>query len=289
MINPSSNPSYLGFGYLPSGHWRADWRPRLFGAPNLMKRLQVFDILRALDVQPTDTVLDVGCASGYITVELAKLAKTAVGIDVLPDIEARPVPAPLAGRLVFKRASGAALPFPDNSFDRILASEVLPMLPDPRAFMPEIARVLKPGGALVVVNGLGPLPISDAYDADSPRLRALRARYPQRFPSSYDDYVRTLQRLFGTSQTRFLSESEIAAIVTSGGFRIVERSGSPRAAGGDWIAWEQFRLYLDKGEVLPAQNFFLRFLWLSLRSLFDRRDYRGGLILRCAGTKANGG
>jgi ubiquinone/menaquinone biosynthesis C-methylase UbiE len=289
MINPSSKPSYLGFGYLPSGHWRADWRPRLFGAPNLIKRLQVFDILRALDVRPTDTVLDVGCASGYITVELAKLAKSAIGIDVLPGIESRPVPATLAGRLVFKHASGAALPFPDNSFDRVLASEVLPMLPDPRAFMPEIARVLKPDGTLVVVNGLGPLPISDAYDANSPRLRALRERYPQRFPASYDDYVRALQRLFGTPQTRFLSEAEIAAIVTSGGFRIVERTGSPRAAGGDWVAWEQFRLYLDKGEALPAQNFLLRFLWLSFRSLFDRRDYRGGLILRCVGTKAGGG
>ena len=43
------------------------------------------------------------------------------------------------------------LPFPDGSFDRIIAAEVLEHIPDDRAAMAEIARVLRPGGRLAIM------------------------------------------------------------------------------------------------------------------------------------------
>ncbi|MGO1050624.1 class I SAM-dependent methyltransferase [Crossiella sp. CA198] len=45
---------------------------------------------------------------------------------------------------------GAALPFPDNAFDRIMAAEVLEHVPDDDAVVGELARVLAPGGLLAV-------------------------------------------------------------------------------------------------------------------------------------------
>ena len=42
------------------------------------------------------------------------------------------------------------LPFPDASFDRVIASEVLEHIPDDEAAMAELARVLRPGGSMAV-------------------------------------------------------------------------------------------------------------------------------------------
>ena len=43
-----------------------------------------------------------------------------------------------------------ALPFADGTFDRVIASEVLEHIPDDTAAMRELARVLRPGGAMAV-------------------------------------------------------------------------------------------------------------------------------------------
>src|SRR3546814_8619033 len=47
-------------------------------------------------------------------------------------------------------ADGALLPFPDQSFEAVICSEVLEHVPDPRLVLDEIARVLKPGGCLLL-------------------------------------------------------------------------------------------------------------------------------------------
>ncbi|MFW8594127.1 class I SAM-dependent methyltransferase [Cribrihabitans neustonicus] len=44
------------------------------------------------------------------------------------------------------------LDFPDNSFDMVAAMHVLSVVPDPERVMQEIARVLKPGGKVVITN-----------------------------------------------------------------------------------------------------------------------------------------
>ncbi|MCU1619903.1 MAG: putative methyltransferase, partial [Modestobacter sp.] len=64
-----------------------------------------------------------------------------------------------------------ALPVPDASVDRVIASEVLEHIPDDRAAIAEIARVLKPGGRVAVtVPRYGPERIcwalSDAYHSN---------------------------------------------------------------------------------------------------------------------------
>src|SRR3546814_2135706 len=49
-------------------------------------------------------------------------------------------------------ADGALLPFPDQSFEAVICSEVLEHVPDPRLVLDEIARVLKPGGCLLLTR-----------------------------------------------------------------------------------------------------------------------------------------
>lgn len=168
---------------------------RMVGAPNVMKRLQMGDILAALDLDAESTVLDFGCGSGYLTYEIARRAQKAVGIDI-HSVDKNMIPPELDGRLEFRRVSGTELPFSEDLFDVVLMSEVLPMVEDPRVFLREACRVLKPGGRIVFVNPLDRLGVRKAYDENSWLVRV--SKRLGRAPGSYDDYTRELQAAFGT-------------------------------------------------------------------------------------------
>jgi ubiquinone/menaquinone biosynthesis C-methylase UbiE len=277
-IGPSSSVTYRSFGFIPSGSLAADLRGRLFGAPNLFKRLQARDIMAALDIRAGETVLDFGCGSGYFTIEMAKLAGKAYGIDVNPYIASIAVPPALAGRLEYLVVEGQRLPFADGHFDRVLASEVLPMISDPAEFLAEIRRVLKPNGRLVVVNGAGHPAIRDAYRASSGWLRLLRRLYPGRMPRDYDEYCRILQGSFRTGQRGFLSEDEICRLLRGSGFEVARVGYSPGYLAGSWLSWSQFLLYLRTGRTLTQEHFALKYCLLALLRPLEWRRYQGGLL-----------
>jgi len=58
--------------------------------------------------------------------------------------------APLSARAQVVRGDATAMPFPDASFDRVIAAEVLEHIPGDQRAMNEIARVLRPGGVAAV-------------------------------------------------------------------------------------------------------------------------------------------
>jgi SAM-dependent methyltransferase len=78
------------------------------------------------------------------------------------------------------QANALQLPFPNGSFDRIVASEVLEHIPDDRMAIAELVRVLRPGGTMAVtVPRCGPEVVnwllSDAYhDVPGGHIRIYR-------------------------------------------------------------------------------------------------------------------
>jgi ubiquinone/menaquinone biosynthesis C-methylase UbiE len=119
-------------------------------------RQKTVDLAR---IQPGETVLDVGCGTGTLVMEVARRvgrAGRAAGID------------PGRQQIARARAKGARrnvpsefqigvieqIPFPDQTFDVVFSTLMMHHLPASlkRLGLAEIARVLKPGGRLVIAD-----------------------------------------------------------------------------------------------------------------------------------------
>ncbi|HEU5034633.1 MAG TPA: class I SAM-dependent methyltransferase [Mycobacteriales bacterium] len=111
-------------------------------------------------IHPGEQVLDLGCGFGRHAFEAYRRGAHVVAVDRSADEVAQvtamframaaagEAPPDVVARAV--RADLLALPFPDASFDVVMASEVLEHIPADELAMAEIARVLRPGGRVAV-------------------------------------------------------------------------------------------------------------------------------------------
>ncbi len=110
-------------------------------------------------IQPGDAVLDVGCGTGTLAMKVARRVGKAgrvTGIDPGAEQIARARSKAARRNLPIDFQIGVIeqLPFPDQSFDVVLSTLMMHHLPAPlkRQGLAEIARVLKPGGRLVIAD-----------------------------------------------------------------------------------------------------------------------------------------
>ena len=137
--------------------------------------------LAHVSIQPTDTILDVGCGGGRTIDAMTRAAAdgrvfgvdySATSVDVARHVNAAAI---LSGRASVQQASVSALPFPAATFDLVTAVETHYYWPDLLDDLREVRRVLKPDRRVVL--------IAETYRGRRmdwlyrPVMRLLRAKY----------------------------------------------------------------------------------------------------------------
>ena len=144
--------------------------------PRLSRKFERMVALVA-ETLPAESLLDAGCGDGRFLAGIARLPNRPgrlVGADISQRI------LETAGQwsqrdgfeLELVRANIEALPIPDASFDRVLCVQAIEHLLDPQAGLAEMARVLRPGGKLVLSTDSARNLVSRAINA--PRTMAVR-------------------------------------------------------------------------------------------------------------------
>jgi ubiquinone/menaquinone biosynthesis C-methylase UbiE len=150
----SQDPCFAG-GFINFGYWESiDLDAPLREADRVRSQEDLYRlVLAALGVAESSRVLEVGCGRGLgCALALAEFGPAEVhGVDVHPEQVRRAQESKGdSPGLDFRLGSASALPFPDNSVDRLYSVEAaqhFPSLPD---FVTEAARVLVPGGRIAV-------------------------------------------------------------------------------------------------------------------------------------------
>jgi ubiquinone/menaquinone biosynthesis C-methylase UbiE len=126
------------------------------GVLNEMQHQAWLHLLREVAGPPPLSVLDVGCGTGFLALRMAELGHTAVGIDLSEEMLA----------IARRKAEGAVLPAtfrlgdaeapPQDGapYDVILERHVIWTLPQPGEAVRGWQELLKPGGLLVLIEGM---------------------------------------------------------------------------------------------------------------------------------------
>jgi len=116
---------------------------------SLTTRLKESELLKQMDASEGDMILDLGCGMGYFTHIMGRKGAICFGMDFsFPSLKfARD-----EGPGFYLKGSSEDIPFKDNSFGKVLFTDVIEHLEDEEPALKEIARVLKPSGELVITT-----------------------------------------------------------------------------------------------------------------------------------------
>jgi ubiquinone/menaquinone biosynthesis C-methylase UbiE len=114
-------------------------------------------LLLALDQVDCPLILDVATGTGRVPDALLygpRFRGTVIAQDLSHKmlLQAADKLAPYHRRYVLVRRDAQHLPYPDESFDAVCCLEALEFMPSPQRVLDEMARVLRPGGVLLVTN-----------------------------------------------------------------------------------------------------------------------------------------
>jgi arsenite methyltransferase len=111
-------------------------------------------VREALDAQPGERILDLGCGPGFYVAELLEEVGpqgAVVGVDASPQMLAVAAKRCQAhDNVAFHEGDATAPPVPDASFDAAVSVQVLEYVDDVRAALAQLHRALRPGGRVVV-------------------------------------------------------------------------------------------------------------------------------------------
>ena len=136
-------------------------------------------------IRPGDTVLECACGTGAISAAIAPACARVVATDYSEGMLKQ------AGKklarypnVVVEQADITHLRYADNSFDAVVAANVIHLLPEPGDALKELKRVVRPGSTIIVPTYVS---LTDGANNPIPRLLSrLGVRFQEHFtPASY--------------------------------------------------------------------------------------------------------
>jgi ubiquinone/menaquinone biosynthesis C-methylase UbiE len=122
--------------------------------------------LEALGLTTDDRVLDLSCGTGRASRLAARTAASVIGVDLSPEMLARATVAAAGIKNVrFELADAERLPFSDGEFTALMCSNAFHHYPDPSQAVHEMARVVAPGGRVVIGDACSDLRAARIADA----------------------------------------------------------------------------------------------------------------------------
>jgi SAM-dependent methyltransferase len=112
--------------------------------------------LELLDLTVSRTVLEVGFGQGRTAAVLLDAGHRVLGVDpshtMVRQATARNRKACRDGRTTLRHSDGTTIPFPSDAADAAFTVHTVSFMPDPTATFADVARVLRPGGMLVIAS-----------------------------------------------------------------------------------------------------------------------------------------
>jgi ubiquinone/menaquinone biosynthesis C-methylase UbiE len=182
-------------------------------------------------------VLDAGCGTGFLSLELAARGHRVTGVDFAPAMlaEARRKATELGLPVRFEEADAEQLPYAPHSFDLVVSRHVLWTLPHPEAAIDEWIRVLRPGGRLAVIDGQFD-PGFLTHQRENARTSAEYAEIGHRLPFLGGRPREEIEVLFQAHGLANVGSDPVVDLVEAQAQRMVEE-GRERQTRVRYVAW----------------------------------------------------
>ncbi len=130
---------------------------------------------------PADEVLECACGTGMFSLHIAPKCKSLTATDFSPNMLAKAKKKLTRAGItntILEFADITSLKYEDNSFDKIVAGNVIHLLDDPLSAMKEFERIVRPGGMIIIPTYLT---YSEQSKGAASFLNKLGANFRQRF------------------------------------------------------------------------------------------------------------
>lgn len=237
----------MPFGYVPH---KSSWKDailKILGHTSMIRRIQAAVIMKMLNPQKDNLILDAGCCGGFFSYEIAKICRC-IGVDWNINANISYARYKLSS-VAYMKADVQKMPFKDKVFDKILLSSTLQMVEDDGTLLKECCRILQEDGTLVLS-----VPEEYIYIKKLNKLKGM------------------LNKKFGANKG-YYKQSEIIELLQRKKFQIMEIEHAPKRVGSLLYELQLFLWYHN----LPLFHvfFFPLFYPIGLLDRLDNKNAKG--------------